>query len=52
MLAVLAIPAVKERLAGLGVEIYAKGPEDLAKLTKADLDRWGPIVKQIGIKLD
>jgi tripartite-type tricarboxylate transporter receptor subunit TctC len=52
VLAVLAIPAVKERLTALGVEIYAKGPADLATLTKADLDRWGPIVKQIGIKLD
>jgi tripartite-type tricarboxylate transporter receptor subunit TctC len=52
VLAVLAIPAVKERLAALGVEIYAKGPADLAALTKADLDRWGPIVKQVGIKLD
>ena len=52
MLAVLVIPVVKERLAGLGVEIYAKGHADLAALTKADLEKWGPIVKQVGIKLD
>jgi tripartite-type tricarboxylate transporter receptor subunit TctC len=52
ILAALAVPAVKERLEGLGVDIIAKGPEGLAALTSADLAKWGPIVKKAGIKLD
>jgi len=52
ILAALAIPAVKERLEGLGVDIIAKGPEALAAITSSDLVKWGPIVKKAGIKLD
>ena len=52
ILAILNIPAVKERLSGLGVEIWAKGPAELAALTKADFEKWGPVVKKVGIKLD
>jgi tripartite-type tricarboxylate transporter receptor subunit TctC len=50
--AVLALPQVKERFDGLGVELTAAGPEALEALTKSDLAKWGPIVKQAGIKLD
>lgn len=52
ILSILDIPAVKERLSGLGVEIYAKGPAELAALTKADFEKWGPVVQKAGIKLD
>jgi tripartite-type tricarboxylate transporter receptor subunit TctC len=52
ILAILALPTVKERLSGLGVDIIAKGPAELAALTKADLDKWGPIVQKAGVKLD
>ncbi len=52
ILSILDIPAVKERLMGLGVEIYAKGPAELAALTKADFEKWGPVVTKAGIKLD
>jgi tripartite-type tricarboxylate transporter receptor subunit TctC len=52
VLSILALPAVKERLAGLGVDLIAQGPEQLAALTKADLEKWGPVVKKAGIKLD
>jgi tripartite-type tricarboxylate transporter receptor subunit TctC len=52
ILAILDIPAVKERLSGLGVELWAKGPAELAALTKADFEKWGPVVQKAGIKLD
>ena len=52
ILAALAVPSVKERLEGLGVDIIAKGPDGLAALTSTDLAKWGPIVKKAGIKLD
>jgi tripartite-type tricarboxylate transporter receptor subunit TctC len=52
ILDILALPALKQRLTGLGVDILAKGPEELAALTAADLAKWGPIVQKVGVKLD
>ena len=52
ILAVLAMPNIRERLTALGVDIIAEGPEALAALTKSDLEKWGPIVRKAGVKLD
>ena len=52
ILAVLAIPTIRERLTELGVDIIADGPQALAALTKSDLEKWGPIVQKTGVKLD
>jgi tripartite-type tricarboxylate transporter receptor subunit TctC len=52
ILAVLALPKIRERLTSLGVDILAQGPEGLAALTKSDLEKWGPIVQKAGVKLD
>ncbi len=52
ILAVLAIPAIRERLTALGVDVIAEGPQALAALTKSDLEKWGPIVQKAGVKLD
>jgi tripartite-type tricarboxylate transporter receptor subunit TctC len=51
-LVALADPAIQAKLKGLGVDIIAKGPAELGELTKADLAKWGPIVKKAGVKLD
>ena len=47
--AVLAMPAVLERLDALGIEITIGGPDELAALIKSDLATWGPVVKKSGI---
>jgi tripartite-type tricarboxylate transporter receptor subunit TctC len=52
ILAVLALPKIRERLTALGVDILAEGPQGLAALTKSDLEKWGPIVQKAGVKLD
>jgi tripartite-type tricarboxylate transporter receptor subunit TctC len=52
ILAVLAMPNIRERLTNLGVDILAEGPQGLAALTKSDLEKWGPIVQKAGVKLD
>jgi tripartite-type tricarboxylate transporter receptor subunit TctC len=52
ILAVLAMPDIRERLTALGVDIIAEGPQALAALTKSDLEKWGPIVQKAGVKLD
>jgi tripartite-type tricarboxylate transporter receptor subunit TctC len=52
ILDILTLPALRERLTGLGVDIIAEGPEQLAALTAADLAKWGPIIQTAGVKLD
>jgi tripartite-type tricarboxylate transporter receptor subunit TctC len=52
VLEVLQLPAVKERFTQLGIEMIAKGPDELAALTQADFKKWGPVVEKAKIKLD
>jgi tripartite-type tricarboxylate transporter receptor subunit TctC len=49
---ILALPAMQERLNGLGVEVVASTPEQLAAETRADLAKWGPIIQKAGVRLD
>ncbi|HYF58961.1 MAG TPA: Bug family tripartite tricarboxylate transporter substrate binding protein [Burkholderiaceae bacterium] len=46
--AALAAPETVEGLATMGLEAASSTPEELAAMQKADLERWGPIVKTIG----
>ena len=53
--AALADPAVRSRLADLGMEFFPperQTPEALAALVKADAEKWWPIMKEFGIKAD
>jgi len=52
---VLADPAVKSRLADLGMEVFPREqqtPEALGALVKADAAKWWPIIKELGIKAE
>jgi tripartite-type tricarboxylate transporter receptor subunit TctC len=46
------VPAVKERLNGLGATPDGSTAEEFAAFIKADYDKWGPIIKATGIKAD
>jgi tripartite-type tricarboxylate transporter receptor subunit TctC len=49
----LADPVVRSRLAGLGFEIFPREqqtPEALGSLQRADVEKWWPIIKELGIK--
>jgi tripartite-type tricarboxylate transporter receptor subunit TctC len=55
VVAALADPAVRSRLADLGMEIFPREkqtPEALAAMQKADAEKWWPIIKQFGIKAE
>ena len=43
---------MKERFAGLGVEPAPSTPDQLARLIREDLVRWGKIVKESGARVD
>lgn len=51
-LRVMALPDVKDKLAGLGLEIGAGTPEALATLTQAETTKWAKVVKESGAKPD
>jgi tripartite-type tricarboxylate transporter receptor subunit TctC len=48
----IALPAVRAKLLQLGATPIGSTPEVLAKLIRADADKWGPIMKAAGIKGD
>jgi tripartite-type tricarboxylate transporter receptor subunit TctC len=48
--AILALPAVKERLSTLGYDIAAEGPETLAAIMKSDTEKWAAVIRKAGIE--
>ena len=50
--AALHTPAVKARYAQLGATVVASTPGELAAHLKSEMDRWGPVIKAAGIKVD
>ena len=50
----MADPAIRERIAGQGLEIpppEQQTPEAFAAYLKAEMDKWGAIVRESGIKV-
>ncbi|MBX9905058.1 MAG: tripartite tricarboxylate transporter substrate binding protein [Burkholderiales bacterium] len=43
-------PAVKERMAGMGLFVVANKPEEFAELLKKEIPRWAKVVKESGVK--
>lgn len=49
---VLQMPEVRARLLKLGQESISSTPEELAKLTAAEMAKWAPVVKASGFIAD
>ncbi|AOZ03373.1 MFS transporter [Cupriavidus sp. USMAHM13] len=49
---ILADPAVRGRLAQLGIEPSGAGPAQLGAFQKAEVAKWGQLVKSAGIRLE
>jgi tripartite-type tricarboxylate transporter receptor subunit TctC len=43
-------PDVREKLDNLGMEPTGFGPAELARIHRADYDKWGPVIKASGFK--
>jgi tripartite-type tricarboxylate transporter receptor subunit TctC len=50
--AVVGAPTVRAKLLQLGATPIGSTPEVLGKLIRDDYDKWGPIIKAAGIKVD
>jgi tripartite-type tricarboxylate transporter receptor subunit TctC len=49
---ILATQEVKDRLAGAGIDAAGGTPEEFGSFFRAEIARWGPVVKAAGAKLD
>jgi tripartite-type tricarboxylate transporter receptor subunit TctC len=43
---------VRERVAGLGFDVVASKPDEFAAQVKAEIDKWGKVIRAAGIKAD
>ena len=48
----LALPDVKERLAGLGTETVGNTPAEFQRYLQAEMAKWQKVIRQAGIKLE
>ena len=46
---ILFLPEVKKRMDDIAVEVAKSTPEELGAMTRADADKWGRIIKDLGI---
>jgi tripartite-type tricarboxylate transporter receptor subunit TctC len=49
---VVAIPEVREKLLAQGTDPVATRPEEFARQIRVEIDKWGKLVKQLGLKLE
>ena len=49
---VLALPDVRERLAGLGLEVVASTPEQFDAFVRSEIAKWAKVIKDNNIKAD
>lgn len=50
--AILRQPDVVQRMNALGFDLIGGTPEDFAKLIRSEAERWTPVVRRLGIKVD
>lgn len=47
---VLAMPAIKERLGGMGVEMAPESSDAFGQRVRADAQKWGALIQRLGIE--
>ena len=50
MVKALKLPDTRERFFAAGTEVAASSPDELMRLMKSEMARWGPIIRQAGIR--
>jgi len=50
--AALADPVIRQRLDTLGVGVVGSSPEELRAFLKTEMDKWGAIIREAGIKAE
>ncbi len=45
-------PDVRQKLEPLGLDVTGLGSAEMAKILRADYDKWGPVIRASGFKAD
>jgi len=48
----LKMPDTREKLLAYGTDVIASSPEELGVTMKAEIAKWGKLIKEAGIRLD
>lgn len=48
---IIAVPDVKERMFGLGMEVASGTPEEFGALVRSDIAKWAKVIREAGIKM-
>jgi tripartite-type tricarboxylate transporter receptor subunit TctC len=49
---IIAIPEVKQRIAGLGADPMTSTPEEFGAFIAAEIKKWGKVIKDAGVRID
>jgi tripartite-type tricarboxylate transporter receptor subunit TctC len=49
---ILAETDTKDKLAAQGIDVMQGGPDELARLIRADCSRWSKLIKELGLRID
>ena len=52
VLRIVRSPEVRERISGQGFDVVASTPEQFAAQIKAEVEKWGKVIRAAGIKAD
>ena len=47
----LLLPEVRDKMAGIGVEVANETPEAFAAVLRADAEKWGKVIRELGITM-
>ena len=47
----LLLPEVRDKMAGIGVEVENETPEAFAAVLRADAEKWGKVIRELGITM-
>ena len=50
--AILKMPDVVQKMNALGFDLIGGTPDEFGQLIRADVDRWGPVIKRVGLKVE
>lgn len=50
LIKVLRQPEVKSRLEGEGAEIFGTPPDQAAAIIRSEIQKWGPVIRRLGLK--
>jgi tripartite-type tricarboxylate transporter receptor subunit TctC len=50
--AVLKEPDVVQKMHGFGFDLVGGTPEDFGALVRGEAERWAPVIKKVGLKVD